>query len=461
MNDVKWEAELKITVVGMGHLGTVAAGGLALSGHRVTGVDVDAERVARLRNGLMPFYEPGLMQWVATGVERGNLSFTHADELEAPLGDVVMIATGTPVSTNGEADLNQIRSALAWVRSRRPKNRVIVMKSTIPPGNSAEFIRQDLSALDITYVSNPEFLREGRALQDWRYPDRIVIGTDDKGCEAVSTVKRMYADIEAPYLVTDITSAEMLKYASNAYLATRISFINEIASLCERTGASIDAVSDGLAMDGRMGDRIDAGIGYGGSCFPKDIQALNRLACAAGIDLPLLTSVSAVNDRQRLLPVSSLRARFDGTAAGRTVGLLGLSFKPGTSDIRSAASLGVIRALAEEGARVRAYDPQANTAARRVLPASIDLVDTPEEACQGAEAILLLTEWDEIIEADWASISDDMRCPKFVFDGRNALNAPLMSRLGFEYVGVGRRLPPDASSGDTQAMNGSNAEVSR
>ena len=419
-------------------MGTVAASGLALSGHQVTGVDVDDGRVARLQGGVVPIYEPGLKQWVTKGIERGCLSFVHTDEFQAPLGDVVMIATGTPASANDEADLSQIRSALAWVKNRRPNNSVLVMKSTVPPGSGVDFIRQDLSGLDVTYVSNPEFLREGRALQDWMYPDRIVIGTDDYGCDAVDVVKRMYADIEAPCMETDITSAEMLKYASNAYLATRISFINEIAFLCERTGASIDAVSEGLAMDGRMGDKIDAGIGYGGSCFPKDIQALERLASAAGIELPLLQSVSAVNDRHRLLPISGLRARFGGTTAGLTVGVLGLSFKPGTSDVRNAASLGIIHALVDEGAQVRAYDPQAMDTARRVLPTNINFVNTPEEAAQGAETVLLLTEWDEIVSADWASIADDMCFPKFLFDGRNALDPTCMARLGFEYVGVGR-----------------------
>lgn len=438
---------MNVTVVGMGHLGIVAASGLAMAGHRVSGVDIDTGRIERLREGVVPIHEPGLKQWVAASVDRGCLSFAHTSELGTPLGDVVMIATGTPASANDEADLSQIRSALTWVKSRRPNDAVLVMKSTVPPGSGADFIHHDLNGLDVTYVSNPEFLREGRALQDWRYPDRIVIGTDEQKGDAVSIVKGMYEDIEAPCLVTDITSAEMLKYASNAYLATRISFINEIASLCERTGASIDAVSEGLAMDGRMGDRIGAGIGYGGSCFPKDIQALNHLACAAGIDLPLLKSVSAVNYRQRLLPISRLRARFGGTTAGLTVGVLGLSFKPGTSDIRSAASLAIIQALVDEGARVRAYDPQAMAAAGRVLPSSVDLVTNPEETAQGGQALLLLTEWDEVVNADWPDIAAGMHRPKFLFDGRNALDATLMTRLGFEYVGVGRRRLPSTAIG--------------
>ena len=318
---------------------------------------------------------------------------------------------------------------------------VLVMKSTVPPGSGAEFLRQDLKGMNVSYVANPEFLREGRALQDWEFPDRIVIGSDDQRWDAVDTVKAMYSDVKAPCLITDIISAEMLKYASNAFLATRIYFINEVASLCDRTGASIDAVTEWLAMDARLGDRVQAGIGYGGSCFPKDMQALRRLASATDIEMPLLKSVSAVNERQRELPISKLRDRFSGSSCGLTVGVLGLAFKPGTSDIRDAASLDIVNALAGEGARVRVYDPQAMPSARRLLATGVDLVSTPEEAARGAEALVLLTEWDEIVMANWASIVDDMCRPKLVFDGRNALEPAQMTQLGFENVGVGRGRP--------------------
>ena len=429
---------MKITVVGLGHLGTVAAAGLAMAGHQVTGVDIDRRRIRQLQEGAAPIYEPGLGQWMADGVDRGCLSFFHVNEFTGPLGEVVMVTVGTPATDKGEADLRQVRSALAWVRGRNPGNLVLVMKSTVPPGSGAAFLQQDLKGSDIAYVANPEFLREGRALHDWRSPDRIVIGAEYQAQDAVDIVKRMYADVDTPVLVTDVASAEMLKYASNALLATRISFINEIAALCERTGTSIDAVSEGLAMDPRLGEKIHAGIGYGGSCFPKDLQALNHVASAAGVDLPLLESVSAVNDRQRLLPLTRLRDRFGGTTSGLAVGVLGLAFKPETSDIRDAAALDVVVALAGEGARVRAYDPQVMGSARRSLPPDVALVSTPEEVAHGAEALVLLTEWDDIVKADWASIADDMRFPKFLFDGRNALDATLMTRLGFEYAGVGR-----------------------
>ncbi len=429
---------MKITVVGLGHLGTVAAGGLATAGHDVTGLDIDEWRIQSLRAGQIPFYEPGLQECVVSAVDRGNLRFCNGREFMGNLGNIALIATGTPPAANGEADLSQVHAALGWVKSRMPANLVVVMKSTVPPGSGAAFLRQDLRGLDVDYIANPEFLREGRALQDWNCPDRIVLGADAGAIKAIKSVKRMYSGIEAPFLITDITSAEMIKYANNALLATRISFINEIASLCDEVGASIDAVSDGLAMDGRTGDRIRAGVGYGGSCFPKDIRELQHLASETGLDLDLLRAVTAVNDRQRQLPLELIRSKFNGDLAGIQVGVLGLAFKPGTNDIRHAVSLDLINGLVEQGARVRAFDPQANASARKSLPQGVDFVDSPEETATGAQALVLLTEWAEIVEADWASMAAEMCSPRFLFDGRNALTAALMSRLGFDYTGVGR-----------------------
>ena len=248
----------------------------------------------------------------------------------------------------------------------------------------------------------------------------------------------MYRGIKAPYLLTDTTSAEMLKYASNAFLATRISFINEIAALCETVGASIDAVSQGLALDARTGKQIHAGIGYGGSCLPKDVLALQYLAQTEGISLDLLGSVATVNARQRLLPLARLRSVFPGGLAGVNVGVLGLAFKPGTDDTREAASLDIIESLAAEGAAVSAYDPQANGAGRKALPTGVVFCDCPESAARDAQALLLLTEWDEILDADWPTIAQLMREPRFIFDGRNALDAGNMLKLGFKYTAIGR-----------------------
>ena len=444
---------MKITVIGLGHLGMVAAGGLAAAGHDVTGLDIDERRVQALRAGQVSVYEPGLQECVATAVDRGNLRFLHSGESSDSLNGVAVITAGTPTASNGGADMRQVRAALAWVRNREPANLVVVMKSTVPPGSGLEFLRKDLEGLDVDYIANPEFLREGRALQDWQFPDRIVLGADSCAGKAVDTVREMYSGIESPFLVTDITSAEMIKYANNAFLATRISFINEIASLCDAVGASIDAVSEGLALDERTGERVYAGVGYGGSCLPKDIRALKHLAHSKGLEPGLLRAVAVVNKHQRLLPLEKLQARFGGDLEGLQVGVLGLAFKPGTDDVREAASLELVRDLVDRGVKVRAFDPKATGPARGLLPPSVDFVDTVEEAAGYAQALILLTEWKEIVQADWAAMVAKMHHPRFLFDGRNALDAALMLHLGFEYVGVGRGTPANRRERVAQNAN--------
>ena len=429
---------MKITVIGLGHMGLVAAGGLAAAGHDVTGLDIDEGRVQALRSGRIHLYEPGLRDCVAAAVNRGNLRFLQSDEFSGCLNGVALIAAGTPPAASGEADLSQVHASLAWVRNREPKDLVLLMKSTVPPGSGVGFLRKDLKGLAIEYIANPEFLREGRALQDWNNPDRIVLGSDCSTGNAIDAVRKMYSGIECPYLVTDITSAEMIKYASNAFLATRISFINEMASLCDAVGASIDAVSKGLALDARTGDRIYAGVGYGGSCLPKDIRALECMGYSAGLKPSLLRAVAAVNNRQRSLPLEILRARFRDDLAGLRVGVLGLAFKPGTDDVREAASLELVRGLVERGAKVKAFDPQANVHAHELFPPGVQCVDAAEETAADAQALVLLTEWSEVVHADWPAMVSEMRPPRFVFDGRNALDSTEMFCLGADYVGVGR-----------------------
>ena len=430
---------MKITVVGLGYVGVVAAAELAMAGHDVLGVDIDQARVDALSAGRVPLYEPGLEERIALATEKGLLRFLHRDEVAEDVGSVALIATGTPPTHGGAADLGQVSSAVAWVASTSPKDAVIVMKSTVPPGTGWKLMGQELKGTAIRYVSNPEFLREGRALQDWASPDRIVIGAEPGDDRSVEVVSAMYAGIDAPHMVTDITSAEMIKYASNAFLATRISFINEIALLCGAVGASIDAVSEGLAMDSRTGGRIHAGVGYGGSCFPKDVRALDHLALTSDANIDLLRSVINTNNRQRLLPLHALRRRFQGTLGGLRVGILGLAFKPETDDVRDAPSLDLIRALAGEGAEIRAFDPQAMEPARSVLPSSVEMAGGVEEAANRAQALVLMTEWGQIVGADWQAVARCMRPPRYVFDGRNALDPVEMDRLGFEYVGVGRK----------------------
>ena len=429
---------MKITVVGLGYVGTVAAAGLARDGHDLLGVDIDRDRISRLQAGRVPAYEPGLEPMVAEGVSAGRLRFLHPDDVSEPLGDVAMIAAGTPPAESGAADLGQVKSALSWISSRSSRGLVVVMKSTVPPGTGRRIVEKDLRGTGLAYVSNPEFLREGRAVEDWRSPDRIVIGAEPGDDGSVAVVRQMHAGIEAPCLVTGISSAEMIKYASNAFLAARVSFINEIASLCDRVGASVDTVSEGLAMDARTGARIYAGVGYGGSCFPKDVRALDHLGLTSDVSVELLRSVINVNNRQRLLPLHALRRRFNGIIDGLRIGVLGLAFKPETDDVRDAPSLDLIKALVDEGADVSAYDPQANETARPRLPPSVRLAGDPVEAGDRAQAMVLLTEWRQIVDADWRDIARCMRPPRFLFDGRNALDPAAIRRLGFEYKGIGR-----------------------
>ena len=448
---------MRITVIGMGHLGVVAASALAREGHKVTGVDVDRSRIEGLEKGKSGLYEPGLDAWLAEGLQAGDLRFLHPGDFSGYLGYVVVVATGTPASEGGQPDLSQVLSALDWIKAQQPGKTTIVMKSTVPPGSGKSFIQRELAGLDITYMSNPEFLREGNALHDWMHPDRIVVGVEGCSEGALEVMQKMHSRIDAPYLVTDTASAEMLKYASNAFLATRISFINEIAALCEEVGASIDTVSRGLAMDPRMGKQIHAGVGYGGSCLPKDVLALRYLAQARGIPADLLDSVAFVNARQRLLPLVRLRSKFPEGLAGVRVGVLGLAFKPATSDIRKAPAMDLIEVLVQEGADVAAFDPQAARNARETLPACVALCDSPESAASGAQALLLLTEWNEIVDIAWAKIAKKMRAPRYIFDGRNALNAETMVNSGFDYAGVGRGHPDHLAKGKISLPGNSSA----
>lgn len=434
---------MKISVIGLGYVGAVAAAGLAGAGHNVLGLDIDRGRLQSLASGRTPMYEPGLERRIAAGIADGNLRFSHPDDHSEPIGDIALIATGTPPRPSGAADLSQVRAALDWIKSRPHDNLVVVMKSTVPPGTGCKILGEDLRGTGIRYASNPEFLREGRALQDWDSPDRIVIGAEPGDRKTVEAVRKMHSGLSAPFVVTDITSAEMTKYASNAFLATRISFINEIAALCDRVGASIDAVSEGLAMDPRTGNRIYAGVGYGGSCFPKDVRALDYLALTSGVNFELLRSVINVNNKQRLLPLYALRSRFGGALSGLKVGVLGLAFKPETDDVRDAPSLDLIRALIDEGVDVQAFDPRAAHTAARELPSSARIVDDPIEAAAGAQAVVILTEWDQITDADWKDIARCMRPPRFVFDGRNCLSPREMESVGFEYQSVGRNNHPN------------------
>jgi UDPglucose 6-dehydrogenase len=424
-----------VTVAGAGYVGLVSAACLASSGHRVTCVDVDTEKVRALQSSESPIYEPGLDDVLSRCTQDGTLAFTTPENGWAELlGDVVIVAVGTPMASNGAADLSYVHAVVSAIASQADHDLVLVMKSTVPPGTGAMLSQRYLTnaAHDLAYVSNPEFLREGHAVHDWFKTDRIVLGTQEgRGLDAM---RGLYADIEAPVLATDITSAETIKYASNAFLSTKISFINEIANLCDCVDADIDAVSRGIGMDKRIGGAfLNAGVGYGGSCFPKDTRALDFIATLNGYRFDLLKAVIEVNNRQRLLPVMHV-LRHIGDLHERKVAILGLAFKPDTDDVRESPALDVIPLLAEEGCRIDIYDPLAAP----VPLGSARRVDTAQEAIREASAVILLTEWPELVELDWAEVHSLMVEPRIVFDGRNALDASAVRDAGLSYAAIGR-----------------------
>ena len=427
---------MEVVVIGIGRVGAVAACCLADAGHRVTGIEISPTSLELMNSGVVPYHEPGLEGLLKHGLQKGNLKF--AAVLPGSLkADIVMIAVNTPAMPDGTCDLSYVYTAVAQVRDALDGPTIMVMKSTVSPGTGVRLIKDYLQGTPITYVSNPEFLRGGQGVYDWYHPDRIVIGTDDN--RAADKLRLMYSGIEAPVLVTDITSAEMIKCASNTFLATKISFINEIANICETVGANIDDVARGTGLDPRIGPAfLQAGLGYGGHCLPKDAAALNSLASSKGYDFKVLRAAIEVNIRQRILVVNKLKQLL-GSLKGKEIALLGLAFKPGTSDASEAPSLDIARLLITEGAYLRAYDPAAIENARSLLPDGIVFAKDVYSAVAGACAIVLATEWPEFIEADWTRIRKTMVKPYAIIDGRNGLPAESLINAGFKYFGVGRK----------------------
>ena len=348
---------MKITVIGLGLVGVVAAVCLADSGHQVLAADIDPLKIQALSAGEYKGCEPGLANRLKSALAGGNLRFRHGEQVDEDLGRVALVAVGTPSGEHRAPDLSQVRAAIHWVKERSNGNLVVAMKSTVPPGTGLQVVQRDLTGTGIGYADNPEFLRAGQALADWDCPDRIVIGTASGDVQSGAVVRELYRHIDAPVLVTDLTTAEMIKYASNAFLATRISFINEMAAICYRVGASIDDVSLGLALDARTGARIFPGVGYGGPCLPKDTGALKHIAQQIGEDFQLLRAVINVNDLQWRLPLRALRNKFSGNMEGTRVGILGLTFKRGTDDLTEAPAVKLASALAAEGVQLTVFDP--------------------------------------------------------------------------------------------------------
>ena len=427
-----------IAVVGVGYVGLVSAAGFADLGNRVIALDINEERINGLKKGIMPIYEPGLEEMVERNVASERLSFTTS-YAEAIMGaDFVFIAVGTPSGVDGEADLKYVKSAAESVAQAMDAPLIIVNKSTVPVGTGdwvAEIIRNSQpKPIPFSVVSCPEFLREGSAILDFMNPARTVLGSQDY--EAADKVAQLHLPLRAPIMITNLRTAEMVKYASNAFLATRISFINEIANICEALGADVKEVSTGMGYDARIGPYfLDAGLGYGGSCFPKDVKALAHMADEKGRHPQILQAVMDINDDRRRLLVEKIREGV-GDFEGKVIGILGLTFKPNTDDLRDAPALDIAKRLLEGGAKVSAYDPVGMPGAAKLMP-EIDMVEDPYALAEASDALVICTEWNEFKQLDLQRIKDLLRNP-IVIDGRNIYEPHEMAQLGFTYLAVGR-----------------------
>jgi UDPglucose 6-dehydrogenase len=422
-----------IGVIGTGYVGLVTAAGFAELGREVWCVDIDAEKIARLQRGEVPIYEPGLEEMLARNAERMHFSTELADALEH--ARLLFIAVGTPPTYSGDADLSAVHAVVNAIPAS--DRHALVMKSTVPCGTGASLRRVcgEQGKGGLAYVSCPEFLKEGSAVKDFMNPDRVVVG--DSGDWAGDAVVELYAPLQAPLVRTDVASAEMVKLASNAFLATKISFINEIANVCEETGADVVEVARGMGLDDRIGAKfLQAGIGFGGSCFPKDVDALKQLAGNSGYHFQLLNAVIEVNDLQKRRVIGKLHKHLGGLV-GKRVALLGLAFKPNTDDMREASSLVLSARLQADGATVTAYDPVAEEQARRLVT-GISFARSALDAVSEADAAVLVTEWRELLELDWYEVAAAMR-GNVVIDGRNALDPAVVRDAGLIYEGIGRR----------------------
>ena len=440
---------MKITVVGTGYVGLVGAACLAEVGNHVLGLDVNAEKIRILKEGGIPIHEPGLLEIVRRNVENGRLSFTTNIEEAVHFGEVQFIAVGTPPDEDGSADLQYVTEAARNIGRFMTSEKVIVDKSTVPIGTGdkvraavAEELKKRNVDIHYSVVSNPEFLKEGAAVEDFMRPDRIVIGTEDP--KAIEVMKQVYAPFQRNHerlVVTNLRSAELIKYAANSMLATRISFMNELANLAEIVGADIEMVRQGIGSDPRIGYHfLYPGCGYGGSCFPKDVKALIKTAKdVAGFDLKLLKAVEEVNDLQKYVLPKKIKKQFGESLKGKHFALWGLAFKPNTDDMREASSRVLIDELIKVGATITAYDPVAMDEGKRIFKdeKNITFADTQDEALKNADALIIVTEWTEFRSPDFALIKASLKSP-MIFDGRNLYDPKAVRALGFNYFPIGR-----------------------
>lgn len=430
---------MNICVIGTGYVGLVTGVVFSDLGNEVVCVDSDKAKIAKLKRGIPTIYEPGLKEMLQSNIEDQRLSFTTNLGEGVNKSEIIFICVGTPQKNNGETNLSFVESAAREIAGNLREYKIIVNKSTVPVG-TGDLVREIIEKnkkyqVDFDVVSNPEFLREGSAIKDCLTPDRIVIGVPNK--KVANRFLELYSPLERPMLITDVNSAEIIKYASNSFLATKISFINAIADLCETAGANITDVAKGMGYDSRIGrEFLNAGLGYGGSCFPKDVHSLVHTAQKFGIKFSLLENVIQINDQRVDSFVGRIEKRFK-KLKDKTIGILGLAFKPDTDDLREAKSIEVIKKLLAKGARVKAYDPVAMESARKILP-KVEFCKSSYDAAKGAHALIIITEWREFKLLNLERIKNEMACP-VIFDGRNMYDPERKRRLGFEYYSIGRK----------------------
>ena len=437
---------MNITIIGSGYVGLVTGACLADVGNNVLCLDIDSEKIKGLQKSVIPIYEPGLEQLVRKNISAGRLGFTCDVEMSVQFGELQFIAVGTPSGEDGAADLQYVLDAASRIGSNMVDSKIIVNKSTVPVGTADKVklvidseLEKRNTKIRFDVVSNPEFLKEGAAIQDFQKPDRIIVGANSE--KSISVMKRLYSPFQRnrnKIIFMDIKSAELTKYAANAMLATRISFMNELANLSEALGADIEKVRTGIGSDSRIGySFLYPGCGYGGSCFPKDVKALIKTGAEYGKDLRVLSAVERVNSLQKLVIPEKITNIFGESLSNKVFGIWGLSFKPGTDDMREAPSISVINTLLDRGAKIKAFDPVASDEAKRIFKESIDLYDDPIEVVKDADALIILTEWKEFRSPDFNKVKSFLRSPK-IFDGRNLYDPALMRNIGIDYFPIGR-----------------------
>ena len=433
----------KITVIGTGYVGLVSGAGISDFGHRVTCADIIESKIKLLKNGEIPIYEPGLYELVDRNVNAGRLSFTTQVDEAIQQADVIFIAVGTPQSDNGEANISAVESVARSIGKNLNNYKVICTKSTVPVGTGdiiCELIRENMvDGGEFDYVSNPEFLREGSAVKDFLWPDRVVIGASS--IKAFNIMKEVYRPLyvnEKPILHTNVATAEMIKYAANAFLALKISYINEVANLCEAVGADVHLVAKGMGQDGRISPKfLHPGPGFGGSCFPKDTQAFATLSREKGVPMNTIDAAITTNNIQKTRMVEKLKNLIGGDFSEKTIGILGLAFKPSTDDVRESSSIEMIQSILDGGGKVKAYDPIANKSMQNIFP-DLNYLHSWEETCDGVDAMVIMTDWNEFRGMNLKKLKKVMKTP-LVLDTRNILSMDKLSEYGFQFDNVGRK----------------------